>query len=96
MNPFSLRLYLSFIIYFKPDIDMFASRLNCQFKPFVSWVPDPEAMAADAFTLNCDNEFIYVFPPFIIVPRILQKIQEDQARALMIVQLWATQPWFSK
>ena len=83
-------------VFGKPDIDMFASRLNYQFKPFVSWVPDPEAMAADAFTLNWKNQFIYVFPPFSIIPRILQKIEEDQARALMIVPMWATQPWFPK
>ena len=53
-------------------------------------------MAADAFTLNWKNQFIYVFPSFSIIPRILQKIEEDQARALMIVPMWATLPWFPK
>jgi hypothetical protein len=83
-------------IFGKPDIDMFASRLNYQIKPFVSWAPDPEAVAADAFTLNWDNKFMYIFPPFSIIPRILQKIEADRARALMIVPLWATQSWFPK
>ena len=36
----------------RPDIDMFASRLNYQTLPYVSWGPDPQAMAVDAFTLN--------------------------------------------
>ncbi len=66
-------------IFGKPDIDMFASRLNNQIKPFVSWAPDPEAVAADAFTLNWDNKFMYIFPPFSIIPRILQKIEADRA-----------------
>jgi hypothetical protein len=83
-------------IFGKPDIDMFASRLNYQLKPYVSWGPDPEAVATDDFTLNWDNKFIYVFPPFSIIPRILQKIEEDQARTLMIVALWPTQSWFPK
>ena len=33
-----------------PSIDLFASRINCQIKPFISWKPDPEALLCDAFT----------------------------------------------
>ena len=47
-----------------PDIDMFASRLNYQTLPYVAWGPDPQAIAADAFTLNWDFPLIYAFPPF--------------------------------
>ena len=32
----------------KPEIDLFASRHNYQFKPFVSWHVDPDAYATDA------------------------------------------------
>ena len=35
-----------------PTIDMFASRLKYQLTPYVSWLPDPHAMAIDAFTLD--------------------------------------------
>ena len=35
-----------------PNIDLFASRLNYQVKPYVAWMPDPEASFTDAFTLN--------------------------------------------
>ena len=35
-----------------PEIDLFASRLNYQLKPFVAWSPDPEAFAIDAFTIT--------------------------------------------
>ena len=85
-------------IFGKPDHDIFASRLNYQLKPLPSWVPDPKAVAADAFTLNWNKQYIYVyiFPPFSIIPRILQNIEEDQAQALMIVPRWATQSWFPK
>jgi hypothetical protein len=33
-----------------PEVDMFASRLDYQMMPFVSWHPDPQAWAIDAFT----------------------------------------------
>ena len=29
----------------KPEIDLFASRLNCQLDEFMSWKPDPSAKA---------------------------------------------------
>lgn len=46
-----------------PTIDMFASRLNHQPTPFVSWLPDPQAMAIDVFTLDWTNHFLRPFPP---------------------------------
>ncbi|WAR01990.1 hypothetical protein MAR_008548 [Mya arenaria] len=43
-----------------PEIDMFASRLNRQLDRFVSWKPDPDAEAVDAFsvcgTSNSESE----------------------------------------
>ena len=30
----------------QPDIDLFASRHNCKFKPFASWHADPDATDA--------------------------------------------------
>ena len=46
-----------------PTIDMFASRLNYQLTPYVSLLPDPQAIAIDAFTLDWTNRFVYAFPP---------------------------------
>ena len=34
---------------FVPEVDLFASRLNCQLTPFVSWKPEPGAWAVNAF-----------------------------------------------
>ena len=35
----------------EPDIDLFASWLNYRLKPYVSYKPDPDALAVDAFTV---------------------------------------------
>ena len=80
----------------KPDIDLFALRLNYQLKPYVSWRADPEALAIDAFKMNWSNLFLYIFPPFSLISRILQKLQDDQATAIMIVPKWPTQTWYPK
>ena len=38
--------------------------------------------------------FFYAFPPFSVIMRTLQKIQQDQATGLLIVPLWPTQTWW--
>ena len=80
-----------------PSIDLFASRLNYQIKPFVSWKPDPDALAVDAFSLKWDlyNNF-YAFPPFSLINRVLQKIEQDRCYGIVIVPLWKTQVWFPR
>ena len=49
---------------FKPDIDLFASRINHQFSNYVSYRPDPETIAIDAISLNWSNLDFNAFPPF--------------------------------
>ena len=38
-----------------PEIDLFASRVNCQFRRYRSFKPDPTAEAIDAFTISWHN-----------------------------------------
>ena len=38
----------------------------------------------------------YLFPPFSLLPRVLQKIQVEQVEALIVAPYWPTQPWFSQ
>ena len=59
-----------------PGIDLFASRLNYQVKPYISWKRDPEAIAVDAFSIPWDTEF-YAFPPFSLIGQVLAKIQGE-------------------
>ena len=78
----------------KPEIDLFASRLNYRLKQYVSYKPDPGAIAVDAFTIQWSKHSFYAFPPFSIIMRTLQKIQQDQATGLLIVPYWPTQAWW--
>ena len=78
----------------KPKIDMFASRLNKKLTKYVSWEPAPDNWKTDAFSFSWTNEFIYCFPPFSLIPRVVRKIQRDGARAIVVAPHWAGQPWF--
>ena len=78
-----------------PDIDLFASRTNHQLPHYVSWGPDPGAQHVDAFTLNWgDYNHVYIFPPFRLLNRVLQKVRADKARATIVAPPWKGQPWF--
>ena len=79
-----------------PDIDLFSSRLNCQLKSYISWHPDPGAVAVDAFSLSWSNIFGYAFPPFRLLPRVLRKVEEDGAKVIVIATEWPTQPWYPR
>ena len=70
---------------FTPNIDLFASRINHQLKPYVSYRPDPEAIAVNAFHISWTQYSFYAFPPFSVIMHVLRKIQEDQATGVMVI-----------
>lgn len=77
-------------------VDLFASSQNHQIIPYVSYLPDDKALAINAFSINWANYFSYIFPPFSCYGVILQKLEEEQADAVMIAPIFSTQPWFPK
>ena len=78
----------------KPEIDLFATRLNAKCELCVSFKPDPNAFAVDAFTQNWNDIKGYAFPPFSLIGRILAKIKQDETSITVIVPCWQTQLWF--
>lgn len=77
-----------------PIIDLFASRLNKQVPRFCSWHPDPEAEHFDAFSITWSQfPLVYIFPPFALIARCLQKMRAEMARGWFIVPFWPSQPW---
>jgi hypothetical protein len=79
-----------------PDIDLFASRLNFKVSTYASWSPDPDASFIDAFTINWSKYYFYAFPPFSLVGKCLQKIEQEKARGILVVPLWPTRPWWAQ
>ena len=78
------------------DVDLFASRVNNQLPCYVAWNPDPYAWAIDSFTLDWSKFKGFIFPPFALILRILQKIELDEAVSVLVVPLWTSQAWFPK
>ena len=81
---------------FKPEIDLFASRNNYQISLYVSYLPDPYAIAIDAFSVNWNSYKFYAFPPFSLINKVIQKIQSEGGTGILVVSVWPTQTWFPK
>ena len=79
-----------------PNIDLFTSRINCQIIPYVSYRADSAAFAINAFHLSWQHHLFCAFPPFSLITRVLQKIQEEKATGLLLMPKWPTQPWWPK
>ena len=79
---------------FKPDIDLFACRLNAPFAIYCSYRPDPGAKYFNAFTIKWDNLQLYCFPPFSCILKVIQKIILEKACGILVVPNWQTQPWY--
>ena len=84
-------------VFFLPEIDMFASRINKQLPRFVAWHADPDAEAIDAFMMHWRDLSLYLFPPFSLISKCLQKLVLEQVEdVLLVVPVWPTQPWYSQ
>ena len=78
------------------NIDLFASRVNFQLERYVAWQPDPSSWATDAFSLDWSEFSPYCFPPFSLIPRVLQRLELARADCTLIAPLWTTQAWYTK
>lgn len=78
----------------KPEIDLFASRINKKCDNYISWERDPDALTVNAFTVPWSKYFFYAFPPFSIILKTLRKIVSDKATGIVIITMWPSQPWY--
>ena len=78
----------------RPNIDLLVLRLINQFPQYVSFKPDPGAVAVDAFSFNLRYLKFYAFPPFSVINAFLQRGREDKASGILIMPNWPTQAWF--
>ena len=70
-----------------PEIDLFASALNHQVPKYISWNPDQEAFAIDAFNISWANIKCYAFPPFSLIEASILKIRREGTSGIMMYSL---------
>lgn len=81
--------------WFKPDIDLFATRFNHKLPKFISPFPDPLAHGLDAMTMDWNNLYLYAFPPFALVNQVMRKFEQTaRCQLILVAPFWPTRNWF--
>ncbi|XP_023932633.1 uncharacterized protein LOC106159107 isoform X2 [Lingula anatina] len=52
-------------------------------------------MEVDPFTVSWAHKFVYAFPPFCMIGKVLQKMKVEGVTDIIIFPLWPTQHWYS-
>ena len=63
-----------------PSIDLFATRLYHRLPFYVSPIPDQKALSIDALTMDWNHIHAYAFPPFHLIPAVINKYGYPSAR----------------
>ena len=77
-----------------PNVDLFVTRFNHRLPLCVSPVQVYKALAIDALSMDWNHLHVYAFPPFILIPAVLEKIRQHQCRIVLIAPFWPQQQWF--
>ena len=76
------------------EVYLFASRLTHQCQAYLSWRPDPYALATNAFLQDWSGMRGFAKPPCNLIERVLAQIQAQKAQVILITPVWWTQPWY--
>ena len=76
------------------DTDLFSAAWNKQLPSFVSWRRQPGAIAFNAFSVNWHDIAGYIFPPFSLICKCLEKVKREEADVVFVCAAWPSQPWF--
>ena len=82
---------------FKPDIDLFASRLNKQLKQIKTTVPTNQILVhciSMPFLFHGTTKIFPVSLLLVAYCRCYKKIIHEKAEGILVVPNWATQPWY--
>ena len=78
----------------RPHLDLFATADNAKLPLFVSPYPDPTAWDTDALSLSWRGMWLYAFPPFALLPEVLEKVQSEPCDMILVAPAWPAQAWF--
>ena len=78
-----------------PKVDMFATVSNSHLPRFMSPIPEPRALGVDALSQDWQGRSMYMFPPFPLLNKVIQKLRSTQvAEVVLITPWWPSQSWF--
>ena len=79
---------------FKPEIDLFATNINTQFRKYAAFMLDPGAMYIRVFSIGWSDLRLYAFPPISFIARVISKVKQDSTEGIIAVPFQPTQVWY--
>ena len=70
------------------SVDLFATRNNWLLDRYVSWRPDPSAVAVYAFMFPLKGKNPYCFPPVACIPQLLREVLRQQVTVTVVALSW--------
>jgi len=83
-------------IWWRPMVDLFATKENHKLSLYVSPVPDDWAMAVDALSMSWDNLLAYAYPPTGLLAAVVKKLKTHKCQMILIAPFWKDKPWFAE
>ena len=77
-----------------PSLDLFATADNRVCHLFCSRAGKGRDSLGDAFTRHWNGQLLYLFPPFPLITRALEKVIQENSDCIMIAPWWPRQDWF--
>ena len=68
-----------------PVVDMFDTVHNTHLPQFMSPVPEPQALAIDALSQAWQGRLMYMFPPFPLLNKVIQKLRATQTGEVILI-----------
>jgi hypothetical protein len=78
-----------------PQIDLFASRQSAQTARFMSWRAADFPEASDALSMRWDFTLAFLFPPILLLKRVVRKLELSKGTFLLVSPYWEAQTWFA-
>ena len=73
----------------------FSTVSTAQLPRYIAWKPDLYSQGTDAMQKIWSNQYLYAFPPFSMINKVLRKIAQDQmTRMLIVAPTWQSQVWY--
>lgn len=83
-----------FDIFGRPSVDIFAKADNYKLPTFCTRRAEPTAWRTDAFSFQWDGMFLYAFPPWRLIYKVLSVVQRSDVDMILVAPCWPQQPWF--
>jgi hypothetical protein len=78
----------------QPHVDLFATKSNAKLPTYVSPLPDVQAWRQDALSFPWTGLWGYAFPPFALIPEVLQKVRDHPCEIILVAPDWPARSWY--